>query len=176
MEYLHQESAWYTSPQGINAYEKLRTLDEKTIFVYAYLQKLVHSSFSKDNTCFRLALFLADAVAEANLPYSTYPALVDPKQNPFLAYVVNLNKHPGNKVLYYGLMAILHKIADPAELNSWIYDLKLMDSDDLQDRLIQLEHNFYDEEGPHMPNPLAFEIEEELETLQLKLMWFFRKK
>lgn len=176
MDYMNQNSTWYTGAQGIKAYEKLQKLEEKTVFVYAYLQKLVHNSFSKDNTCFQLALFLTDAVATANLPYSAYPALVDPKQNPFLAYVVNLKKNPGNKVLYYGFMSILHGIADPMALNSWIYDLELMTSDELQNHLIEQEHNFYDEEGPHMPNPLAFDIEEELETLQLKLMWFFRKK
>ena len=162
--------------EGVSAYEKLQTIEEKTVFLYAYLQKTVPASFDKDNTCFKFALFLADAVASAQLPYSSYPALIDPEQNPFLTYWVNCGKNPGNRIVYYAFMAILHGIADPKKQNEWIYDMELMGSDSLQQKLVELEHNFYDEEGPHMPNPLAYDIEEELTGLQLKLMWFFGGK
>lgn len=160
----------------MSTYANLHTLEEKTVFLYAVLQKLVHSSFCKDNTCFKFALFLADAVASAQLPYSSYPVLIDPEKNPFLAYLVNCGKNPGNRIVYYAFMAILHGIADPMKQNEWIYDKELMGSEELQAKLVELEHNFYDEEGPHMPNPLAFDIEEELTGLQLKLMWFFGGK
>ncbi len=176
MEYLNRDVAWYTGAEGVNTYKKLQSLEDRTVFLYAYLQKMVHTSFDKDNTCFKAALFFADAVAESRLPYSSYPELVDPQKNPFLAYMVNLGKNPGNRVLYYGFMSVLHEIADPMKQNSWIYDMNLMTSDDLQDKLVELEHNFYDEEGPHMPNPLAFDIDEALSDLQLKLIWFFGNK
>ncbi len=176
MDILNREGAWFLSPEGTAAYEKQQNLEEKTIFIYTYLSKILNESFDKDHTTFKLALFFADAISSAGLPYSTYPELINPAKNPFLAYLVNLGKHPEERIVYYGFMSILHEIADPMMQNSWIYDKELMSSDALADKLVELEHNFYEEIPNSLPNPLVYDIAEQLRPVQLKLMWFFGNK
>lgn len=176
MELLKNDTGWFLSQAGTAAYERQRTLEEKTIFIYAYLSKALDKSFDKDSTCFKFALFLADAIDTAGLPYSRYPALIDPTQNPYLAYLVNLGEQPGGRIIYYGFMSILHEIADPMMQNNWIYDMELMGSDSLEEKLVSLEHDFYEEIPNSLPNPLVFDIAEELEPVQLKIMWFFGNK
>ncbi len=176
MEYWENIASWYTTDAGVKAYQALRTQEDKTLFFYAFLQKKLHKSFENDNICFKFALFLADAVANSSLPYSTYPEIIDPQKNPYLAYLVCWEKYPGKRVLYYGFMSILHGLADPMLRNSWIYDKDLMGSEALQHKLVELERNFYNEDAALIPSPLAYEIEDNLSDLQLKLRWFFDKK
>ena len=176
MEYWDKASAWFTSPEGITAYASLPSLMDKTLFFYAYLQKKLHKSYETDNACFKFALFLADAVANSSLSFSSYPEILDASNNPYLAYMVNWDKYPGKRVLYYGFMSVLHGLADPALRPSWIYDKELMGSDALQSKLLELDRNFYDEDATLMPNPLAYDIEDDLSDFQLKLRWFFDKK
>ena len=175
MEYFNQEAAWYTGPQGVSLFAGLKTLEEQTLFLYAALRKRLHTSYDKDNTCFKLALFFAEAVQKAPVPYKGYPDLVDPTKNPFMAFLTNWNQRPGNRALFYGLMCVLHGLDNPMLANSWLYDKSLMESDKLQEKLLELDRNFYDEEGPSMPNPLAYDIDEQLQDLQIKLVLLFDK-
>ena len=176
MEFWENDASWYASNEGVKAYHALQKLEDKTLFLYAYLQKKLHKSFENNNACFKLALFFADAIEGASLPYSGYSEIIDPMKNPYLAYVTNWDKYPGKRVLYYGLMSILHGLADPMLHNSWIYDKALMGSELLQSKLVELERNFYDEGSACMPGPLAYDIEDELSDVQFKLRWFFDKK
>lgn len=176
MNFFNRDAAWYASPEGVKTYEGMRTIEERTLFLYSYLQKALHNSFDKDNTTFRFALFLADAVSAAPLPYNHFPALIDPRQNPYLAYLINLGKHPGKRVIYYGFMSILHGIGNAMLRNDWIYDTKLLDSEALEKKLVELDRNFYEESELFIPSPLAFDIAEELDKFQMQLIWFFNKK
>ena len=173
MEFLKYDSAWYATPEGVKTYGAMEKLEDKTIFLYAYLQKKLHKSFEGDRTAFKFALFLADAVAGAGLPYSGYPQLIDPQSNPYLAYLTNWDKYPGKRVIYYGFMSILHGLADPMLRNSWIYDKELMGAEALQSKLVELECNFYDEDATCLPNPLSYDVGDDLSDLQLKLRWCF---
>ena len=176
MEYLLKDASWFFSQEGVAAYGQQQSVEDKTLFLYAYLVKALDESYDKDNTLFRFSLFLADAVAGGGFAYSEYPKLIDSTANPFLTYLTNWKKNPGKKVLHYGFLSILHQIADPGLSNNWIYDKALMESDSLEEKLIELEHNFYADKELGLPNPRAFDIAEEHKPVQLKLMWLFASK
>ena len=176
MDYLSREPAWFLSQSGASAFNSKTNLEEKTLFIYAYLRKCLHESYDKDKTCFHFALFLADAIHNSQLPYGSYPALIDPTQNPYLAFLIQWGKHPGERILYYGFMSILHQIADPMDPGNWVYDKTCIGTEALAAKLVELEHNFYDERPVDLPHPGVFDIEEPLQSVQLKLMWFFNKR
>ena len=170
MRLLNFDANWFCSTQGQTAYSSLRTLEDRSVFLYSYLKKITKADFEKDQLLFRLSFFLADAVAGSELPYSAYPALVDPAKNPFVAYLKNTTLCPGSRAVYCICLAILHGIADPFVQNNWIYQKELQDADYLEEKLSELDKNFV-ATSVSLADPDAFAIDAPLRIVQLKLIW-----
>lgn len=91
---INHNAQWFQSAAGVAEFEKITTLEERTIFIQAFLEKttdelkenklLEYEREDAKKNNFRFALFLADAIYGSILPYSKYPALIDVNQNPFM--------------------------------------------------------------------------------------------
>ena len=107
MELLNFDANWFCSETGQKAYSAIKSLEDRSVFLYSYLRKIAPADFDEGQMLFRIAFFLADAVVDSKLPYSTYPALIDPQKNPFVAYLANVNQYPGAQTVYYVFLSIL---------------------------------------------------------------------
>lgn len=83
---------WYFGNDAKTMFEQ-SSLQQRVHFVLEYLSKLSNPTYTEaaeqkmcEMRCYYFALFLVDAIYDAPLPYSKYPACIDPKQNPFLNY------------------------------------------------------------------------------------------
>lgn len=98
---LNHDEQWFHTAEGIAVFNKITTLEDRIWFMMEYLKSVIKEShiigkireINRDyeiscinETSSRLAIFLADAIYGSDLPYATYPALIDKNQNPFLAY------------------------------------------------------------------------------------------
>lgn len=91
---INHNAEWFQTAAGVTEFEKITTLEERTIFIQAFLEKttdelkenklLEYEREDAKKNNFRFALFLADAIYGSSLPYSKYPALIDVNQNPFM--------------------------------------------------------------------------------------------
>lgn len=172
MELLHYAPSWYLSEAGCTAFSSLRTLEDRSVFLYSYLKTVAKPDFDKEQTLFKIAFFLADGVGCSALPYRGYPALIDPSKNPFVAYVCAAEHCPGSETLFYIFLGILHQIADPRKRNDWVYDKQLEDEEYLREKLALLGKNLYPD-PTIMADTEAYAIDPTLQALQLKLIWLF---
>ena len=170
MELLNFDASWFCSEKGQKAYSSIKSLEDRSVFLYSYLRKIAPADFDEDQMLFRIAFFLADTVVDSTLPYSTYPALIDPQKNPFVAYLKNADHYPGGTVVYHIFLSILHGIAMPMKQNEWVYDKQLDDPEYLEKKLEALGKPFF-ASGVSMVSADAFAIEESLQQVQLKLIW-----
>ena len=170
MELLDHDDQWFLSKPGCDAFALVKTLEDRSAFLYSYLRKIAPASFDEDQMLFRIAFFLAAAVMESTLPYNTYPALIDPEKNPFVAYLKNADHFPGGTVVYHIFLSILHGIAMPIKQNEWVYDKQLEEPEYLEKKLEELGKPFFTD-GVDMVSADAFTIEESLQQVQLKLIW-----
>ena len=172
MKLIKNDVSWFLSKPGCDAFASLNTLEHRAVFLYSYLKQIAKNAFDEDQVLFRTAFLLADAIKGSSLPYSTYPAIIDPQKNPFVAYLKNAEKFPGKHVVYYVFLSILHGIAAPQNADAWIYDEELEDQDYLAEKLEELGKSFYSG-SVSMADADDFTVEESLQTVQLKLIWLF---
>lgn len=176
----------FLSPKGIDIYSRLQNLEDKTIFIYVFLSRLwpqiledeCYPDFAIEEEMdirFKFALFLADAIANADLEYSSFPALIDRYKNPYLAYLANTGIVHRKRDTYYAFMSILHGTADPLDSGNWVYQIKTLKDSDLSDKMDEVGKNFYDDNLVSYPNPQVYEIDDKLLSVQLKIKWFFRE-
>lgn len=170
MELMNHDVPWFISKPGCDAFASLQTLEDRSAFLYSYLRKIAKPDFEEDQLLFRIAFFFADAVMGSTLPYSTYPSLIDPEKNPFVAYLKNADHFPGSKAVYCVFLSILHGIATPIKQNEWVYDHQLGDPDYLKSKLKELEKPFFTDDI-EMVSADVFKIEDQLQLVQLKLIW-----
>ena len=170
MELTTQSAAWFLSGPGCAAFDALKTLEDRSAFIYSYLRQITKVDFEEDQLLFRIAFFFADAVMGSTLPYGTYPAVIDPEKNPFVAYLKNADRYPGGKAVYYIFLSILHGIAAPMKLNEWVYEQQLEEPEYLEQKMKALGKPFF-VAGMGMVSADAFAIEEPLQQVQLKLIW-----
>jgi len=160
------------SESGGKAFSSLQTLEDRSIFLYSYLKNVSSKDFEKNQLLFKIAFFLADAILGSSLPYASYPDLLDPKKNPFVAYLTTAKLCPDTQTLYCIYLSVLHNIADPMNGNEWIYDEQIYEQGGMEAKLEELGRNFC-EGAVTMPNPDVFEIDASLQLIQLKLIWLF---
>lgn len=170
MELLERDAQWFLSKPGCDAFASAKTLEDRSVFLYSYLKQTAPADFDKDQMLFRIAFFFADAIMGSTLPYNTYPALIDPEKNPFVAYLKNADHYPGGKAVYYIFLSILHGIAAPMKLNEWVYEQQLEEPEYLEQKMKALGKPFF-AAGMGMVSADAFAIEEPLQQVQLKLIW-----
>ena len=170
MELINHEAPWFLSSAGCNAFASTKTLEDRSVFLYSYLKQIAPEDFDKDQVLFRTAFFLADAIMGSTLPYSTYPALINPEKNPFVAYLSNISQYPGAKTVYYIFLSILHGLAMPIRQNEWVYDQQISEPEYMQQKLTELGRCFCSSDID-MASVDAFSIEESMQPVQLKLIW-----
>ena len=170
MELIKHDAQWFLSEYGSKAYSALKTLEERSVFLYSYLKQIAKADFEEDQLLFRVAFFFADAVSGSALPYNAYPALIDPAKNPFVAYLKNTDSFPGGKAVYGIFLSILHGIADPFQRNNWVYSKDLQSEEVLEEKLAELGKDFVGS-AIKMADPDAYAIDEALQPVQLKLIW-----
>jgi hypothetical protein len=170
MELLEHDAQWFLSKPGCDAFASAKTLEDRSVFLYSYLKQVAPADFDKDQMLFRIAFFFAEAIMGSTLPYNTYPALIDPEKNPFVAYLKNADHYPGAQTTYYVFLSILHGIATPIRQNEWIYDTQFEDPEYLEKKLTELGKCFCSS-AVGMTDVDAFDIEESLQPVQLKLIW-----
>lgn len=170
MELIKQESAWFLSPAGCQAFSSLQTLENRSVFLYSYLKTIANPEFDQDQVLFKIAFFLADGVMGSSLPYQAYPDVIDPQKNPFVAYLARSTQFRKQQILYYIFLGIVHGIADPMNKDNWIYHPEVEDTEYLRNTLEQLGKDLYP--SPYtMADPDAYAIDPSLEMVQLKLIW-----
>lgn len=172
MDLLKYDAGWFRSKAGCNAFESLKSLEDRSIFLYSYLKNIAGADFDADQTLFKIAFFMADGILGSSLPYSSYPDIIDPAKNPFITYLDNAVKYPGASAVYFIFLSILHGLVEPERQNEWIYHEDVDDPEFVEKILDAMEKEFYTD-NIKMASADAYAIEESLQLVQLKLIWLF---
>lgn len=176
MELVKQSPAWFTTDAACKAYANLDTLEDRSIFLYSYLRSVSSETMDQQGLVFKIAFFLADAVANSTLPYAAYPDIVDGAKNPFVALMMTLKKPYDNDAMYCVMMAILCGVANPMNQNDWIYDATLFaDKKAYRQKLEALDRGFLPSSDAWLADPAAFAVDEGLEFARTELIWMFRQ-
>lgn len=174
MELLKQSAAWFSGEAACKQYAELKTLEDRSVFLYSYLKQIASETMDQKGYVFKVAFFLADAVASSTLPYAAYPALIDAEKNPFVALLKTLKKPYTNEAMYCVMMAILYGAADALNPNEWIYDASEFEETRYRNTLKGRGREFVSTSGELLPNPEAFAIDEGLAFARTELIWMFR--
>ena len=178
-----KNAQWFYSEAGIAEFEKITTLDERTLFIQQFLKKQTTESgtyfydYEKNNmerVSFHVALFLADAIHGSSFPFAKYPALLDATQNPFVAYWQGKGNYgkAGWQTFYNGFSQILldeNKKLSHNRNGKFKQELKAkaaqLHAEDHLDQVLQM-----------MPDTTVFDLDPTLQPIQLKNMWLFGNK
>ncbi len=165
MDVIERNADWFASEEGIGAFQTLTTKGDRTIFLYSYLKAACTSSVKSSKHLIKVAFFLEDAVAGSAFPYAAYPAVIDRKQNPFVAYITQITTAPSAKDLLCVFLSILHGICDPlthtGDMDALAYSDKFYADNDLP--ILRLD-------------PDLFEIQDDLRMIQLEILWLFERE
>ena len=172
MDLIKRETSWFLSDEGKTAFEKCKNLEDRSIFIYSYLSSFASKALNKNSLLFRIAFLLADEIYTSNLPYASYPALLSPTENPYVAYAKNAKKVYGGIKDYCIFLSILHNICDPFNTNDWIYDQKLFEKNGYYDQLEELDSQFF-ENGDNVISGEAYNLESALRPVQVEIAWLF---
>ena len=176
MELVKQSAAWFSTEAACKQYAELKTLEDRSVFLYSYLRSLSSETMDQSGFVFKMAFFLADAVANSKLPYAAYPDIVDGTKNPFVALMMTLKKPYDNDAMYCVMMAILCGVANPMNQNDWIYDKSLFaDKKAYRQKLESLDRGFLPSSDAWLADPAAFAVDEGLEFARAELIWMFRQ-
>ena len=176
-----KNTQWYFTEAGIAEFQKIATLDERTLFIQQFLKKKTTESktyfydYEKsgmERITFQVALFLADAIHSSNLPYAKYPALLDADQNPFVAYWQN-NGNYGKSNFQSFYTAFSNIILGENKKHSETPNFEQV----LKEKAAQLHaEGHLDRVLQRMPDTVVFDLHPALQSVQLKNMWFFGNK
>ena len=72
--------------------------------------------------------------------------------------------------MYYVFLSILHGLAMPMRQNDWVYEQRISEPENMQEKLTDLGKCFC-ASAVGMADADAFAIEEALQPVQLKLIW-----
>ncbi len=175
MELIKNNKDWFLSEEGGNYFAALTSLEDQTIFIYSYLKLVVNECFERKNVLFKIAFFFADGIAKSNKPYSKHPQILNSDINPFLNYLEKVNKLYGNDTMFLIFTSILLEKADVYNSDEWIYDDKLLSSDDLLDKLCDMGLDYLPIHSLYMVNSDSYAIKDEDKFLQLEIVWLFLK-
>lgn len=180
---INQSTGWFQSAAGVVEFEKITTLEERTLFIQAFLEKATNESktyfynhermdMKKISFCF--ALFLADAIHRSNFPYAKYPALLDPTQNPFIAYWQGEGHYgkAGWSSFYNAFTRVLIEENKklPQNRNGKFYQALKAEA------VKQQAEEYFDQVVQLLPDTTVFDLDPTLQPIQLKNMWLFGNK
>lgn len=175
MELLNKNKEWFLSQEGEKCFFALSSLEERTMFFYAYLKATVKDRFDEGNTLFKMAFFFADAIFTSKKPYSKFPEILNADSNPFLQYIENADKFYGAKITYMIFTAILQEKVNTGNAAEWIYDGDFLEAEDLWDKLSEKDIEYLPAGKAYMVNPASYNTEENDAFLQLEIVWMFLK-
>ncbi len=101
-----------------------RVLEERTTRYYYKLKEILHHEISgNDEKTTRFALFLADAIYGSGLPFAEEPAILDPRQNPYLAFFTNAEGvYLSNDTFCCNVFTtVTIGLSNPTDPNDWVY-------------------------------------------------------
>lgn len=187
IDLIKHDVKWFRSAQGIAKFNKISTLEERMFFILAFLKSVISESgvlgkisyrITKDYQISRmneiasgLAIFLADAIYNSDLPCATYPALIDLEENPFLEYwqCRDFGKDLKKEDFFKHFSSIIFEENDNRQNNETVtFEEQMID---------QFGSNF--SESAHelafeiLPDTAVFDLMPELQLIQLKNMWIF---
>lgn len=175
MELIAKPKSWFFSNEGQAKFSSLTSIAERAIFIFSYLRRFTINKMEVNNILFETSFLLANSVFNSQLPYHTYPALLDEKKNPFIAFLTKAKLSYSPKQLYCIYLSIIYDIANPFDENEWIYDAALFTDTSYMDKLCELGHPFLIPNELYLPNIKAYECDEMLKEIQLEIIWIFIK-
>ncbi len=176
MDLIKEDKSWFSSARGVMSFKALSSLKQRSIFIYSYLKTVADNSFEKDNTLFKIAFLLADAIHNSNLEYSNYENLIDEVKNPILVYLKNCGKYLGTKSVFISLLAIICGKVDPKDKSAWIYDKDFFKAENLGELLLEKDCGFIPSSSIYCVNPTFFDVDEASQMIVLEIRWLFYNK
>lgn len=193
MKLIAKAASWFLSGEGTGAYAALSSLEERSVFVYSYLRQIVDESFEEDDILFKTAFLIADALCGSALPYGQYPDVINPAKNPFVAFLKNSKKYKNPTGVFFAYLAILQGVVDPMDKTSWVYETSSYSPVDFEEAMftaanwksmndeereanearLRVQKILYEDTGRTMLSHYCLEIPEEMQSIQLKIVWLF---
>lgn len=178
---------WYQTAEAIAEFEKMSSLEDRVVFISEYLKCIINEHRQKqgpykqfndfemsciNKVSFGFAIFLADAIYGSDLPYSTYPALIDKKQNPFFESWLALEFGKDNSIhpIFEDFTSII------AEENA----RKRNDTKTFKQELISKvgtanAQKYSAQIFSILPDTGIYDLVPSLQIIQLKNIWFFER-
>ncbi len=183
MQLINKPIEWFKGDEAQNTFNGYQSLAGKSIHIYSYLKLITNTGeaerttptgYEKENALFKIAFYLADEVSHSSLPYASYKKLIDPNENPYVAYITKFKEFIDSEKLFIAFCAILHNKVDAFDDTSWIYNMDFWSDKELTIKLAELDCGYISLDENSVNSPSAFTIEKDLEMLQLELFWLFR--
>ena len=176
MELLKKDKQWFLSDEGGKEFAALSSVGDRAVFIYSYLKTFADDSFEKENVLFKTSFLLADAIFNSDVPYSTYPSILDEKVNPFIAFIANAKRKYTIEQIYCIYLSFVHNIADAFKKTEWIYNDLLFKDDEYMHKIDELGHMFVIPNKDLLVDAKAYKSDEKYDMIQLEIIWLFSKK
>jgi len=172
------EWEWFFSSEGIAQFSAYKNLEDRVLFILKYLSKKIDYSQKYSNEelvrinaiTFHFAVFLADAIYGSDLPYATFPALIDPDKNPFMRSWISNNY--GQRAHQFSLYAAFTKIIEK-ENKQRKGDAKTFRQELIDEIGVANAQKYSDQIFSFLPDTAIYDIVPSLQLIQLKNKWFF---
>ena len=186
---LDHEMEWFRSEQGIATFNNISKLEDRIFFILAFLKSVIRESdisnklyerfsdreskIADINKCSSMfALFMADAIYGSDLPYATYPDLIDPEKNPFLNYWISIEfgyRYPDKSTFSHFSNLIEEENEKLTKGKNQTLKQELMER--IGDNGSQ--KAFYDIFLKNIPNKHIHDLNPSLQLMELKNKWIY---
>lgn len=175
MKLVFQNENWFTTEEATKTFEECTNLEDRSSFLFCYLRAICKSQNKQfeEKFLYKFAFMLADGVWESGLPYCNAEDFLSLSKNPFVAFLINAKSFMPKDNIYIPLLSILHNIADPFTKNDWIYTIDFKNKDTVVEKLKTLDHLFIDGTDLTVADPKVYQVEKNLEFLQLQIISLF---
>lgn len=183
-----KNAQWFQTKKAAAEFKKCTSLEDRAIFISEYLKCIINEYRQKqgpykqfndfemsriNKVSFGFAIFLADAIYGSDLPYATYPALIDEKQNPFFSTWVGY-RYGAEKNYYKSIFEAFTSIIE--EENNRRRNDKTTFKQELIDEVGTATAQEYSAQiFSVLPDTDIYDLVPSLQAIQLKNMWFFER-
>ena len=175
MKLILENENWFTTQEATKVYEECASLEDRSSFLFSYLRAICkeQNKTFEDTLLYSFAFMLADGVWGAGLDYCNSEDFLSPQKNPYIAYFKNAGSFASTDNIYIPLLSIVHNIADPFSKNNWIYTIDFKDKEKVVEKLKSLDHLFLDDIDLTAADPEVYQVESNVEFLQLQIISLF---
>lgn len=103
-ELKKNNSNWYFTNEGEDAYNAAKTPAQKTVYFFNYLTSITEHK-DKREVLYKIAYIMANSMDSSSLEFAGYPNILDPEKNPLVNYVKTTGLVASDQVAY-GLMLL----------------------------------------------------------------------